>query len=484
MRIAQVSSELAPFAKTGGLGDVCGSLPRYLVKAGHDVRVFLPMYGNLKESGQTFVPVGYAQDVPITMGRRTFRFSLWTAPLPGTTIPVYFVRCPELYARKATYSAEGDEHLRFALLSLASIESCQRMGFAPDIFHCHDWHTALLPLYLKTLYAWDERIFGRTRTVLTIHNVGYQGVVGDDAVEDLGLSGFRSLLHQDDLAHGRFGFLKHGILYASALTTVSRTHAREMLTPEYGMGLDPYLRARVHDFVGIVNGIDAEVWSPERDTRIPKPYSASDLSGKAECRRELLEAAHLSPKRDAPVFGIVTRMTAQKGLDLVMEVAPKLLQQTDARLVVLGSGEPRYVKFFEDLAKRFRRQASFTTGYDENQAHRIEAGADLFLMPSLYEPCGLNQMYSLAYGTPPIVRKTGGLADTVKPFDRKHHRGTGFVFEHYTATGLEWAVGEALLAWKDRPAWAQLVQNAMAEDWSWERQIREYEALYAALARD
>ena len=483
MRIAQVSAELAPFAKTGGLGDVCAALPRYLAAAGHEVRPFLPLYGNLRTGRGDLVPVGYAQDVPVRLGPRTFSFSLFTTDIPGTAVPAYFVRCPALYDRPATYTADADEHLRFAFLTVAAIESCQRMGFSPDVFHAHDWHTALLPLYLNTAYAWDRARFGRTRTVLTVHNVGYQGTVTARAVDDLGLAPYRSLLHQEELGRGRLSFLLHGILYANALTTVSRTHALEMLTAEHGMGMDGYLRARADDFVGIVNGIDTAIWSPEHDPYLAARYDARDLAGKDVDKRALLEGCGLPYARSAPVIGIVSRLTAQKGLDLCFDVLPELLAAADVRVVALGSGEARLVSFFQGLARRFPEKASFREGYDEAHAHRIEAGADLFLMPSRFEPCGLNQMYSLRYGTPPVVRRTGGLADTVVPFDRRTGEGTGFVFEHATATGLAWALSEALTTWLDRPAWARLVQNGMAQDWSWETQIRHYLALYARLAR-
>jgi starch synthase len=483
MRIAQVSAELAPFAKTGGLGDVCAALPRYLTAAGHDVRPFVPLYGNLRTGRDRMVPVGYAQDVPVRLGPRTFTFSLFATELPGTAVPVYFVRCPALYDRAATYTADPDEHLRFAFLTVAAIESCQRMGFSPDVFHAHDWHAALLPLYLNTLYAWDRARFGATRTVLTIHNVGYQGTVSSRAVDDLGLAPHRALLHRDELARGRLSFLLHGILYANALTTVSRTHALEMLSPEHGMGMDAWLRARADDFVGIVNGIDTAIWSPAIDPHLAARYDAHDLAGKEVDKRALLEGLGLPYAASAPVIGIVSRLTAQKGLDLLEGVLPDLLAAADVRLVALGSGDPRLETFFTDLARRFPQKASYTRGYDEPLSHRIEAGADLFLMPSRYEPCGLNQMYSLRYGTPPVVRRTGGLADTVVPFDRRTGEGTGFVFEHATAAGVAWGLREALTTWLDRPAWARLVQNGMAQDWSWETQIRHYLALYARLHR-
>lgn len=480
MRIAQVSSEVAPFAKTGGLGDVCAALPRYLAEAGHDVRVFLPLYRDLKVRPDPLVPVGYAQGVPIAMGRDVHTFSLFTGFLPDTRLPIYFVSCPTLYDRPGTYTADGDEHVRFGFLARAAIESCQRMAFAPDVFHAHDWHAALVPLYLKTRYAWDS-LFARTKTVLTIHNAGYQGTVSPQALDELGLADDTHLLHQGDLARGRFSFLVTGILHAHALTTVSRTYAREMMTEEYGMGLDGLLRARAASFTGIVNGIDPKVWSPEVDPHIHARYSASDLSGKEVCKRGLSLQAGFQDDPGSPILGIVSRMTAQKGFDLAFDVLPRALRNTDLRLVVLGSGEPRLVDFFLGLERRFPGRVRVREGYDEPLAHKIEAGSDLFLMPSHFEPCGLNQMYSMRYGTPPVVRKTGGLADTVSHFDRRTGEGTGFVFEHATADGLEWGLARALETWRDRPAWARLVRNAMAQDWSWTRQIREYEALYASL---
>ncbi len=482
MRIAMAAAEVAPFAKTGGLGDVTAALARYLSDDGTDVRLFLPFYGNLKERNRPFTTVDFVRDVPIRFGDRTYTFSLVTTNLPGTDFLVYFVVCPALYGREATYTADPDEHIRFAMLSRAAIESCQRMGFAPDIFHVHDWHTALVPLYLKSVYSWD-RLFAHTRTVLTIHNIGYQGTVGADARHELGLSEFSHLLHQDDLARGRLSFLTTGLLYADALTTVSKTHAVEMMSAEYGMGLDHILRARADSFVGIVNGIDTAIWSPEVDRHIAAHYSADNLAGKAICKRALFDEMNLPHAPDAPCLGIVTRMTAQKGLDLAFDVLPKALEYTALRLVVLGSGDTRTERFFRDLANRYPTKAAYRQGYDDPLAHQIEAGADFFLMPSRYEPCGLNQMYSQRYGTVPIVRKTGGLADTVRPFDRRTGRGTGFVFEHYTPEGLEWALVQALRTWNDPVSYRQVQKNGMAEDFSWQRRIREYLNLYARTRR-
>jgi starch synthase len=478
MRICLVASELTPFAKTGGLGDVAAALARYLAKHGHDVRVFLPLYGRIDAQG--FAPVSFLQDVPVAMGERTYVFSVVAGRLPKSDLPVYFIVCPPLFSRQAIYSSEGDEHVRFALLSRAALECCQRMGFAPHVVHANDWHTALLPLYLRTLYSWDK-LFAGTRTVLTLHNLAYQGAFPPNRIREVGLAGFESLLHQDELRGGRFSFLTTGLLYADAVTAVSETYAREILSPEHGMGLDPLLRARAGSVFGIVNGVDYDEWSPDHDALIPARYSAADLAGKAECRRRLLQRFRLEDA-GAPVVGVVSRLTAQKGFELAADVLPARLARGDIRLAALGSGSESLVRMFAALAGRFPGRAAFHEGYSEELAHWIEAGADLFLMPSRFEPCGLNQMYSLRYGTPPIVRRTGGLADTVRQWDPRTGRGTGFVFDDFAPRALAGALDEAVAAFRDRASWRRLQANGMAEDFSWDRQIEKYVALYARLA--
>ena len=480
LRICLVASEVAPFAKTGGLGDVAAALPRYLKKHGHDVRTFLPLYGSVKPSGQAFVPVAFLQDVPIALGTHRFTYSVFTAPLPGTDCWIYFVSCPPLYGREGIYSNRGDEHLRFALLSRAALESCQRMGFAPHVVHCNDWHSALIPLWLKTDYRWD-RLFAETKTVLTIHNLGYQGGFPVSVIPDLGLSGRESMLHQGELRRGRVSFMVAGILYADAITAVSRTYAREIQTAEHGFGLDPMLRARADHVFGIVNGVDVDIWSPVADPHLPARYSAADLSGKAICRAGLLQDAGLAPAPTGPVFGVVSRLTAQKGFDLFPEVMPRILATNDVRLVALGSGSDEIAGMFRNLERAFPGKVRFREGYDEPQAHRIEAGADVFLMPSRFEPCGLNQMYSLLYGTVPVVRRTGGLADTVEQYDPATGRGTGILFDSYDATGFRWAVETALRLFRDRELWRRLVLNGMSEDFSWDQQAERYLAIYREL---
>jgi starch synthase len=476
LRICLAASEATPFAKTGGLGDVASALARYLTKDGHDARLFVPLYGRIDRRG--FVPVDFLHNVPLRMGDRAYTFSVWAGTLPPDGPAVYFVECPALFGRQEIYSQQGDEHLRFGLLSHAALECCQRMGFAPHVVHCNDWHTALMPLLLRTVYAWDG-LFARTKTVLTLHNLAYQGVFPAEVAGDLSLRGREALLPQDDLRRGRLSFMTTGLVHANALTVVSPTHAREVQTEEYGFGLDPILRTR--GVTGILNGVDYEQWSPERDPHIAAPFSIQDLAGKSVCRIALLDEAELAPEPAGPVFGIVSRLTSQKGLDLVPAALARILAHDDVRLVVLGGGDQRMAQSFRDLARTFPRKVRFREGYDEPFAHRIEAGADAFLMPSRFEPCGLNQMYSLRYGTVPLVRRTGGLADTVSLFDPDTGRGTGIVFEHANAEGIRWAAETAVRLFRDRRTWRTIQLQGMAQDFSWTRQIQQYVSLYRRL---
>jgi starch synthase len=481
MRVGLIASEAAPFAKTGGLGDVTAALARSLAKAGHDARLVIPLYASMKREGLTLTEVGYCRDVVVPLGPRRFKFSLVACPLPKGGPVVYFIHCPELYARPGIYAQDGDEHLRFGFLTVAALEAYQRMGFSPDVVHVHDWHTALAPLLLRTRYAWDRARFGATRTVLTIHNMAYQGGFPVSALDELGLSSYASMVHQEQRARGAFSFLTTGLLYADALTAVSETNAREIMTPEHGFGLDGLVRARAASLVGIVNGIDAAEWDPASDTHIAARYSARNLAGKQRCREALAAEAGLSPDPRAPVLGVVSRLSAQKGFDLLLEALPPFLARGRVRFVGLGSGSEKLAAGLKDLARRFPGRAAFEVGFSEAKAHRIEAGSDFFLMPSRFEPCGLNQMFSQRYGTPPIVHRTGGLADTVEAWNPITGAGTGFAFEHFTVTGLTWAIEQALACWAQPEAYRRVQRAGMAKDFSWERQIQRYEALYARL---
>jgi starch synthase len=482
LKICLAASEMAPLAKTGGLADVTAALSEYFDTRGHDVRALLPLHSAIDTSDLDVTPVDFLQNLDLWLGDHHYRYSIDTATLPGSSLRIYLLRCPALYDRPGVYTNGPDEHLRFIALSRVAIEMCQIMGFAPDIFHCHDWHTALVPLYLKTRYAWD-RLFARTRSVLTIHNIAFQGVFGTDILRDMGLQDHRGSLHQEDFGLDRINFLKCGVLYADMLTTVSPNYAREILGPEYGMGLQDLLRQRRNALVGILNGVDFDEWNPRTDPLIPHTYNARNTSGKKQTKRELLGELGMTESADLPLIGIVSRLTYQKGLDLVQQVVPRMIEQRRFALVVLGSGETRYEQFFHWLQQSFPDRVCFWRGFNNRLAHWIEAGSDLFLMPSLFEPCGLNQMYSLRYGTPPIVRRTGGLADSVQLFDPATGRGTGIVFDHYDGTALQWAINFALQLYQDKRTWRKLMQNGMAMDFSWSRQGQVYADLFRQLAR-
>ena len=480
-RICFLAAEIAPFAKTGGLGDVAGALVRQLHRRGHDLRVFVPLHGLMDLQGLEPQAVANLQGHTITVGAHEFHYNVYTAHLPGSEVPIYLVDCPAAFDRPYIYSDAHDEHLRYLLLTRVAFESCQRLSFAPDIMHSNDWHTAFAPLLLRSAYAWDRKVFGATRSVFTIHNIGYQGVFSAGAAADLGPGVGIELLHQGDLAHGRINPLRHGILYADAVTTVSPTYAREICTPEGGAGLDADLRARSNSVSGILNGVDYEEWNPATDRYLPFHYDATNLAGKARNKEALLDLLRMPSPASTPLIGMVTRLTRQKGIDLVAETLPGLLERHDLRFVALGSGEAYYEQFLHGLQEHFPGRVVFYSGYSEELAHFIEAAADIYLMPSLYEPCGLNQMYSLKYGTVPVVRRTGGLADSVEHFDPATGRGTGILFNDFDAGGLNWGITTAL-EWFGWPSvWRRLMQNGMAQDFSWDVRAAEYEALYDQL---
>ncbi|MBK8998048.1 MAG: glycogen synthase [Myxococcales bacterium] len=481
MRLLYIAPEVAPFAKTGGLADVLGALPRQMQRLGHDVRVFLPAYAQIDRKKYRLRPV--LGPVQIQLGGRRFSVGIASALLPGSDLEIHFVHSPELFARSSIYTADADEHLRFLVLSYAALEACRRLGFSPDVVHCHDWQTALVPLALKTLYARDP-VLRRARSLLTIHNLHYQGYFPASVLPETGLARAAHLFHQDYLKEGRLNFLLHGVLYADGITTVSPSYSREIQGPDHGAGLDPFLRARASTVVGILNGVDYEEWSPEHDPFIPHPYGATDLSGKEKNKAVLLGKLGLEYLPGTPVVGAVSRMVGQKGLDLLAGVLGRALRRHRFQFVLLGSGEHQLEEMYAALQRTFPRQVCFYRGYSNELAHLIEAGADMFVMPSRYEPCGLNQLYSLRYGTVPIVHKTGGLADTVQLFNPKTGRGTGFPFEQHDAQGLTWGLETALKLYRDPSVWRKIMLNGMAQNFSWAVQAKQYELLYERLLRN
>jgi starch synthase len=479
LSICFIASEVAPLAKTGGLADVAGALTKYLHASGHDVRLFMPLYRQISRRGLDLWPVEFLQNVPLQLGAHALRFSVHTARLPGSAAMIYLVDAPALFERDSIYSTASDEHLRFILLTHAAFLSCQRMGFAPQILHCNDWHTGFGPLLLRTTYSWD-RLFQHTRSLMSIHNIAYQGVFSALLAPDAGLGAAAQLLHAGERAAGRINPLLEGVTHADHVGTVSPTYAAEIQTPAYGYGLDTTLRARAASLTGILNGVDYEEWDPRRDRFLPQHYNAGQLGIKAELKQDFMQREGLATqtRSQIPLLGMVSRLASQKGCDLLIEALPRLLAEQEFCCAILGSGEPRYEEFFARLAHRHPTRVAFRRGYSEEHAHWIEAASDMFLMPSLYEPCGLNQMYSLRYGTAPIVRRTGGLADSVRHFDPETRQGTGIVFNDYDVGGVVWGVSTAIQWYGQKGLWRRLVQNAMAEDFSWKKQVGEYVALY------
>lgn len=465
-----VSSEAAPLAKTGGLADVVGSLPLALRSCGDEPAVVIPRYGSIDLKGARRV----WDHLPVFLGANRYDTVIYLAQ---GEFPFYLVDCPPLFAltRKGFYGETGidypDNHIRFAVFARAALGVARHL-FRTDVLHCHDWQTGLVPVYLRTLFATDPTFAG-VKTLFTIHNLGYQGLFPKTALADAALD--LPLFRPDGIEFfGRVSYIKGGIAFADALNTVSPTYAREIQTPEYGFGLDGALRTRANSLTGILNGVDYNEWSPEVDALIPANYSPDDLSGKRTCKSQLLAEAGLPQEAmDRPLLGIVSRFTRQKGSDLLKDAAPAILAE-DAYLVALGTGEPEYEDFFRDLAARYPGRVALQVGFDNGLAHRIEAGSDMFLMPSRYEPCGLNQIYSLKYGTVPVVRATGGLDDTIDD-------GTGFKFREYTGQALVEAVRAAVQAFAGREAWEAMMRRGMGKDFSWKTSAGAYSALYRRL---
>jgi starch synthase len=478
-----VASEAHPYAKTGGLAEVAAALPDALGRLGHRVTLVLPRYRGIDIAG------AQSQATTIQLGTRVQPVAFRTMETQGGVTPV-FVDVPELYHREGgLYNVDGvdypDNDWRFAVFCRAALEYARLQGERPSIIHAHDWQTGLVPVYQKMFFSPDA-IVGGVPAIFTIHNLAFQGVFPSSTLPSLGLGW--ELLNIDALEYwGQINYLKGGINFSERLTTVSPTYAREILTPEFGSGLDGALRRRADDLSGILNGIDVERWSPENDPLTGAAYTAADLSGKAAAKQVLLDSVGLpsdETMRAKPIIAMISRLTDQKGFDLIAAGADALMA-LDATWVVLGSGDRRYEDLWRSLAAQYPRRVSATIGFDERLAHRIEAGADVFLMPSQYEPCGLNQMYSLRYGTVPVVRATGGLEDTVR--DASEPGGTGFKFRDYSASAMVSALQRALQLFANPSRWKQIQQAGMKIDFSWDASAREYVKVYegagAALAQ-
>jgi starch synthase len=451
---------------------VIEALPKALVGQGHDVAVVLPRYRNNQVKNflikSLSVPMGTALRFPaVADGGRP------------AGVQYFFVDDPDYFDRDQLYGVAGrdypDNAERFAEFARVAIELAKQL-WLPDVIHCHDWQSGLVPVLLRTAYAADQQLFP-IPVIFTIHNMGYHGLFPRDVLARIGLPD--SLFRVDGLEFfGHVNYLKGGLVFSDYLTTVSRKYAQEIQTTEYGHGLDGVVRTRADHLVGILNGVDYSIWNPEVDGLIAARYSAKDLSGKQVCKRDLLAQFQLPEENlTRPLIGIVSRFADQKGFDLLALVADELMQE-DLAVVALGAGEAKHERMFRELAQQFSERLSVKIAYDNTLAHKIEAGADMFLMPSRYEPCGLNQIYSLRYGTVPVVRATGGLDDTIEPFDPVSGRGTGFKFSEYTGPALLAAVREALAAYADKRAWQRLQINGMAQDFSWNASALEYARLY------
>ena len=473
MHIAFAASECVPFSKTGGLADVIGALPPALAHLGHKVTVFLPRYKQTKlDNPRKVIP-----SITVPFDDR-YRFCSVLDGGVRAGVQFYFIDYPPFFDRDALYgTALGDYHdnaERFALFSRAVLESAKMLG-VPDVFHCHDWQTALVPILRKTLYSEDPAFVG-VPCVFTIHNLGYQGLFPPEILPLLMLPWDLFTMSKMEF-YGKVNFLKGAITMADYITTVSRRYGQEIQTAEYGFGLEGVLRARSATVTGIVNGVDYSEWSPERDQHIAAPYSAENLNGKALCKRDLLQQFGLAEDTQWPVVGMISRFVNQKGFDLIQQTADRLARE-NLIMVVLGTGEPEYEAMFRRLNKQYPQKFAVKIAYDNVLAHKIEAGSDMFLMPSHYEPCGMNQIYSLRYGTVPIVRAVGGLDDTVEQFDPQTLKGTGFKFKPYTAEALLDTVQAALKVYADKNVWQTLMRNGMAQDYSWPNSAREYVKVY------
>ncbi len=472
MKILFVSPEGLPFSKTGGLADVVEALPKALAAMGHDVAVVLPRYRGTRVS-TIVVP-----SLTIPMGD-TLRFPAIADGAVLNGVRYFFVDDPEYFDRDGLYTLRGadfpDNGERFALFSKAAIEIVKQV-WRPDLIHCHDWQTALVPVLLRTMFAGDPLLRGLP-VVFTVHNMGYHGLFDRGLLVRAGLPA--SLFSISSLEfYGRVNLLKGGLLTADWITTVSRRYAHEITTPEFGHGLDGVVRERTGRVLGILNGADYSLWSPENDDFIAAKYSAKDFSAKAFCKKDLLREFKLPAKSsERPLIGMVSRFVDQKGFDLLAKVGSELLRE-DVSLVALGTGEPKYERYLRALVSRFPQKMGLRIGFDNALSHRILAGADMFLMPSRYEPCGLSQLYSLRYGTVPIVRATGGLDDTVEPFEPYSGKGTGFKFADYDGRAMLTAVRMAMEVFRDAKAWRRLQLNGMAKDFSWKASAAEYARLY------
>jgi len=477
LKILFATPEAVPFAKTGGLADVAGALPKSLQALGCEIKLIMPYYRTVRDSGLPHQYLG--REIEVSLGDEKLKADIYLGHL-NQDIPVYFIGREEFFDRQSLYgTAKGDyfdNPERFIFFSKAALSFCQSMDFSPDIIHQHEWQTGLIPAYLKSLYQ-NDPLFSRSATVFTIHNIAYQGLFKK---EKFSLTGLPQEMYSPEGIEfwERINFMKAGIVYADVINTVSKKYSEEIQTPEYGYGLEGILRKRKESLYGILNGVDYEDWDPSHDPHLIARYDAKDISGKKQCKMDLLKEFHLpSSLEQVPLLGMISRLADQKGFDLLMEISEALFA-LNIGFVLLGTGEQKYHDLLTQVAQKYPQKAGIRIAYDDRLAHKIEAGTDFFLMPSKYEPCGLNQIYSLKYGTIPVVRATGGLDDTITPYDPVTKKGNGFKFTRYDAKEFLNTIKAAINFYYQPERWRQLVQNAMAADFSWKRSAQSYLELY------
>ncbi|NTW49577.1 MAG: glycogen synthase GlgA [Chlorobiales bacterium] len=484
LKILFVSGEVVPFAKTGGLADVLGSLPQAIEDRGNEARIMMPKYGFINDRKYRLHDVLRLKEIPVQVDDRKEVLSVKVTALPSSKIQTYFLyhegffKRDGMYVNPATKKDYPDNDDRFIFFNRGVLETLKFLGWKPDIIHCNDWMSALIPAYLKLVYK-DDPFFKNIKTVFTIHNLSYQGAFDKSVLKKTGFP--ESEFTPDALEfYNSFNFMKIGLVYADIITTVSEKYATEIRTDEeLACGMKGVLQKRKKDMCGILSGIDENIWSPKKDEFLTKRYDMSSVQeGKLENKKALLEKIGLPYKEGVPVIGMVSRLVNHKGIDLVIEAFDKLMQQ-DLQIVLLGSGEKEYEDFFKAAAKKYPDKLGVSISFDESMAHLIEGGVDMFLMPSLFEPCGMSQMYSLKYGTVPVARATGGLFDTVKQF--KAGKGNGFVFKNYSAADMLQTIEDAIDSYKNQKNWAKIIENGMTSDFSWKSSSEKYNELYVKL---
>lgn len=485
MNILIATSEMVPFAKTGGLGDVCGALPEHFAKAGHQVKVFLPKFQSTNKFTGQMTKLDIAHEIAIN-GKK-YELSCYSIKNNKLPLEIIFIANdslfdrPELYMDTTTSKDYTDNDDRFIFFNQAVLHVAKELSFKPDIAHAHDWQAALIPSFLKLNYA-DDPFYKDCKSVLTIHNLAFHGMFPNNSFAKLGFSDELFYPTSPFEFYGKVNFLKAAIAHADKITTVSQTYAKEIQTEEFGCGLDGVLRERASDISGILNGVDYTIWSPTRDAEISHTFRVQNLSGKKINKIELLNEAKLPVRDKTPLIGIISRLSDQKGFDLIEEIAEKLFS-LDIQLILLGTGDKKYHTLFTELEKKYTDKCKAYLTFDNSLAHKIEAGSDIFLMPSKYEPCGLNQMYSLKYGTIPIVRKVGGLADSVIPYNDTDQTGTGFVFDSYDSSELFESIKEAVDLFGVRRKWTKLMKRAMQADFSWDASASKYLELFETIKK-